>query len=110
MVASVDQERAKGDDERVPGAKEVNTVGGYAGVFSLATPVEGHPAETLVQVTVSVPNPSRLVLAFSNQHQVLTDASVLLCGSVGTLVLRDLGYTGPLARRPRLVAREGARQ
>ena len=84
-------------------------MGGYAGVFSLATPVEGHPAETLVQVTVSVPNPSRLVLAFSNQHQVLTDASVLLCGSVGTLVLRDLGYTGPLVRRPPLAAREEAR-
>jgi hypothetical protein len=48
-----------------------------------------------------------LVLAFSNHHQVLTDACVLLRGSIGTLVLRDLGYTGPLVRRPRLVAREG---
>ena len=85
-------------------------MGGYAGLFSLATPVEGHPAETLVQVTVSVPNPSQLVLVFSNQHQALTDARVLLCGSVGTLVLRDLGYTGPLVKRPRLVAREGVRQ
>jgi hypothetical protein len=86
----------------------VNAVDDYAGVFSLATPVEGHPAETLVQVTVSVPDTSQLVLAFSNKHQVLTDACVLLCGSVGTLVLRDLGYTGPLIKRPRLVAREGA--
>lgn len=81
----------------------------YAGDFSLATPVEGHPAETLVQVTVSVRNPSQLVLAFSNQHEVLTDAGVLLCGSIGTLVLRDLGYTGPLVERPRLAAREEAR-
>ncbi len=59
---------------------------GYAGRFSLAAPVEGHPAGTLVQVTVSVTNSSRLVLAFSNQHQVLTDACVLLCGSIGSLV------------------------
>ena len=28
--------------------------------------------------------------------EVLTDAGVLLCGLIGTLVLRDLGYTGPL--------------
>lgn len=80
----------------------MKAVGGYAGLFSLATPVEGHPAETLVQVTVSVADPSLLVLAFSNQHEVLTDARVLLCGSIGTLVLRDLGYSGQLVRRPRL--------
>jgi hypothetical protein len=80
----------------------------YAEVFSLATPVEGHPAETLVHVTVSVPDPSQLLLAFNNKHQVMTDACGLLCGSVGTLVLRDLGYTGPLIKRPRLAAREDA--
>ena len=85
-------------------------MGGYAGRFSLATPVEGHPAETLVQVTVSVGNPSQLVLAFSKQQQVLTDARVLLCGSIGTLVLRDLGYTGPLVGRPRLTAREVSKE
>jgi hypothetical protein len=33
--------------------KEVNTVEGFAGDFSLATHVEGHPAETLVHVSVS---------------------------------------------------------
>ena len=82
---------------------------GYAGRFSLAAPVEGHPAGTVVQVTVSVPNPSQVVLAFSDQHQVLTDACVLLCGSIGSLVLLDLGYTGPLVRRPQLSACEGAR-
>jgi hypothetical protein len=87
---------------------EVNTVDGHAGLFSLATAVQGHPAGTLVQVTVSVPDPSRLVLDFSH-HQVLTDARVLLCGHIGALELLELGYTGPLARRPRLAAREGAR-
>jgi hypothetical protein len=83
-------------------------VDGYPGLFSLAAAVDGHPAGTLVQVTVSVPNPSRLVLDFSN-HQVLTDACVLLCGHIGALALLELGYTGPLARRPRLAACEGAR-
>jgi hypothetical protein len=78
-------------------------MGGYAGLFSLVTPVQGHPAGTLVQVTVSAPQPSQLVLAFGNQHEVITDACVLLCGSIGTLVLRDLGYTGPLIMWPRLV-------
>ena len=87
----------------------MNELDGYAGPFSLATPVEGHRPGTLVQVTVSVPNPSQLVLDFSS-HQVLTDARVLLCGSIGSLVLLDLGYTGPLVRRPLLAAREGARQ
>jgi hypothetical protein len=87
----------------------VNELDGYAGLFSLATHVKGHPAGTLVRVAVSGPNPSQLVLDFS-RHQVLTDARVLLCGSIGSLVLRDLGYTGPLARRPRLKAYERARE
>jgi hypothetical protein len=52
-----------------------------------------------VQVTVSVPNPSRLVLDSSNQRQVLTDACVLLYGHIGALALLELGYTGPLAKR-----------
>jgi hypothetical protein len=84
-------------------------VDGYAGDFPLVTPVEGHRAGTLVQVTVSALDPSRLVLDFSNDHQVLTDASVVLCGHIGALELLELGYTGPLARRPRLAACEGAR-
>jgi hypothetical protein len=84
-------------------------VDGYAGLFSLAAPVERHPAGTLVEVTVSVPNPSRLVLDFSNHQQVLTDACVLLCGHIGALQLLELGYTGPLAKRPRLAACERAR-
>jgi hypothetical protein len=77
-------------------------VDGYAGDFSLASHVEEHRAGTLVRVTVSAPDPSRLVLDFSNHHQVLTDACVLLCGSIGALKLLELGYTGPLATRPRL--------
>ena len=81
---------------------------GYAGLFSLATAVQGHPAGTLVQVTVSVPNPSRLVLGLDH-HQVLTDARVLLCGHVGARELLELGYTGPLARRPRLGPYDRAR-
>jgi hypothetical protein len=85
----------------------VNAVDGCAGHFSLATAVEAHPAETLVQVTVSARHPSRLVLDFSDQQQVLTDARVLLCGHIGAVELLDLGYTGPLAMRPRLAA--GAR-
>jgi hypothetical protein len=84
-------------------------VDGHAGLFSLAAPVEGHPAGTLVEVTVSVPNPSRLVLDFSNYQQVLTDACVLLCGHIGALQLLELGYTGPLAKRPRLAACERSR-
>ena len=86
----------------------MNETDGYAGLFALATPVEGNPAGTLVQVTVSVTNPSQLVLDLSCR-QVLTDARVLLCGSIGSLVLLDLGYTGPLVRRARLAAGEGAR-
>ena len=77
---------------------------GYAGDFSLVTPVEGHPAGTLVQVTVSPLHPSRLMLDFSDDHQVLTDACVLLCGHVGALELLERGYSGPLAMRPRLAA------
>ena len=76
-----------------------------AGLFSLATSVEGHAAGTLVQVTVSVPDSAQLVLDFSGRL-VLTDARVLLCGSIGSLVLLRGGYTGPLVTRPRLEARE----
>lgn len=85
---------------------EVNTLDGYAGDFSLATTVEAHPAETLVRVTVSAVQPSGLMLEFSDHRQVRTDARVLLCGHVGAEELRELGYTGPLASRPRLAARE----
>ena len=77
---------------------------GHAGEFSLATPVEGHPAGTLVRVTVSAAHPSRLVLNFSDHHPVLTNACALLCGHIGALELLELGYTGPLVRRPRLAA------
>ena len=77
---------------------------GHAGEFSLATPVEGHPAGTLVQVTVSAAHPSRLALNFSDHDPVLTNACALLCGHVGALVLLELGYIGPLVRRPRLAA------
>jgi hypothetical protein len=82
----------------------VNTLDAYAGLFSLVTAVEGHPAGTLVQVTVSAPNPSELVLNLSDARHVLTDARVLLCGHIGALELLEQGYTGPLARRPRLAA------
>ena len=77
----------------------------YAGLFSLVTHVNGRPAGTLVRVSVSRPNPSQLVLEL-NKQQVLTDARVLLCGSIGSVVLRELGYTGPLVMRPRLKARD----
>jgi hypothetical protein len=87
----------------------VNAVDGYAGDFSLATPVGGQPAGTLVHVIVSALQPSQLVLNFSDHHHVLTDACVLLCGDIGALKLLELGYTGPLVRRPRLAASEGAR-
>jgi hypothetical protein len=87
----------------------VNTVDGDAGGFFLATSVEGHAAQTLVQVTVSADHPSQLALDFGDHHQVLTDACVLLCGHTGTLKLLELGYTGPLAIRPRLAARSGSR-
>ena len=62
---------------------------------------------TLVYVTVCVSNRSRLVLDFGD-NQVVTDACVLLCGHVGALKLIELGYTGPLIRRPRLAAFETA--
>ena len=75
---------------------------GYAGHFSLATAVEAHRVETLVQVTVSAGHPSRLVLDFTDHDSVLTDARVLLCGHIGAEELLELGYTGPIARRPRL--------
>ena len=77
---------------------------GRAGGFSLATPVEGHPVGALVQVTVAAAHPSRLLLDFQDHHPVLTDACVLLCGHIGALELLELGYTGPLVRRPRLAA------
>jgi hypothetical protein len=77
-------------------------VDGYAGDFSLATPVD--PAGTVVQVSVSAVHPSRLVLDFSEHDQVLTNACVLLCGHIGALELLQLGYSGPLVRRPRLAA------
>ena len=77
---------------------------GHAGEFSLATPVEGHAAGTLVQVTVSAAHPSRLALNFSDHHPALTSACALLCGHVGALKVPELGYRGPLVRRPRLAA------
>ena len=87
----------------------MNTLDGYAGDFSLATSVEAHPAETLVRVTVSTRQPSGLMLEFSDHQQVRTDARVLLCGHVGAEELLELGYTGPLARRPRLAAPGGSK-
>jgi hypothetical protein len=80
----------------------MNGVAADAGEFSLAIAVEGRPAGTVVHVILSALHPSRLVLVFSDQHRVLSDACVLLCGHVGTLELLELGYTGPLVRRPRL--------
>jgi hypothetical protein len=82
----------------------VNRVDGHAGEFSPATPVEGHSAGTLVQVTVSAAHPSRLALSFGDHHPVLTNACALLCGHVGALELLELGYTGLLVRRPPLAA------
>jgi hypothetical protein len=78
-------------------------VDGYAGRFELAIRVETHPAGTLVHVTVSAADRARLVLDFSD-HEVLSDASVLLCGSIGAQELLEHGYSGPLATRPRLSA------
>ena len=92
-----------------PGSERVNTVDGDARDFCLATPVEEHPAGTLVHVTVSALRGSQLRLDFSDRDQVLTDACVLLCGHTGALKLLELGYTGPLATRPQLAARS-ARQ
>jgi hypothetical protein len=84
----------------------VNILDGYAGDFSLATSVEAHPAATLVRVTVAPLQPSGLMLEFSDHQQVRTDARVLLCGHVGAEELLELGYTGPIAKRPRLAPRE----
>jgi hypothetical protein len=81
----------------------VGAVGSFAGDFSLAIAVEGHRAGTLVKVTVSAPDRSRLVLDFGS-HEVLTDACVLLCGSIGAVRLLELGYTGPLTERPQLAS------
>jgi hypothetical protein len=75
---------------------------GRAGDFSLATRLEGHPAGTMVQVTVPEAHPSELVLEFSDDDPVLANSGALLCGHVGALALLELGYTGPLVRRPRL--------
>jgi hypothetical protein len=75
---------------------------GDAGFFSLAGAVERHAVGTLVRVSVCVPDNARLVLDFGDHDQVVTDACVLLCGHIGTLKLLELGYTGPLIRRPRL--------
>jgi hypothetical protein len=83
----------------------VSTVKSTAGLFSLVTPVDGHGVGTLVQVAVPTRRPSRVVLDFIDDHCVLTDASVLLCGQIGALALLECGYTGPLIRRPRLAAR-----
>ena len=75
----------------------------FAGDFALAMPVERYPAGTLVPVSVSPRHPSRVMLDFT-EHEVLTDAGVLLCGHVGALELLKLGYAGPLARRPPLAS------
>jgi hypothetical protein len=88
-----------------PVSGRVKTVDGYAGEFELAIAVEGHSAGAPVRVTVSALHPSLLVLDFSDDHQVLRDACVLLCGHVGTLTLLELGYTGPLVRRPLMADR-----
>ena len=72
----------------------------YAGRFSLAAMVRAHPAETLVEVSVVTRQPSRLMLQFSDNEQVLADARVLLCGLTGAKQLVELGYTGPLNTRP----------
>jgi hypothetical protein len=45
------------------------------------------------------PDASRLVLDFG-RDEVLREACCLLCGSIGTRVLRELGYTGPIITRP----------
>ena len=74
----------------------------FAGDFSLVTRVAGHRPGTRVRVTISARDRARLVLEFSNHQQVLADACVLLCGSVGALRLLELGYTGELIERPRL--------
>ena len=81
---------------------------GYAGSFELATRIETHLAGTLVHVSVSTADHARLVLDLAD-HEVLLDASVLLCGTIGARELLNHGYTGPLATRPRLAATERAK-
>jgi hypothetical protein len=92
-------------DSPDPVSQGMSTVDAYAGDFVLAIPVQGRFPGTLVQVAVSALHPSRLTLDFGDAHQVLTDACVLLCGHTGALKLLELGYTGPLARRPHLAGR-----
>ena len=82
----------------------------YVGDFCLAAGLEGHAAGTLVRVSVSARDRARVVLHFDNHDDVVTDACVLLCGSVGELVLLNRGYNGPLVTRPLLAPRERARR
>jgi len=63
----------------------------------------------VANVTVSARHPSRIVLDFGDDTEVLTNACVLLCGHVGALALLELGYTGPLVTRPPVAARAPAR-
>jgi hypothetical protein len=72
--------------------------------FTLATYVGANRPGSRVRVTVSAPDHSRLVLDLSNEHRVLADAGVLLCGSTGAAMLREQGYTGSLVERPRLAS------
>jgi hypothetical protein len=66
---------------------------------------KGTLPKPLVHVSVSQHGASRLVLEFSQKHEVLRDACCLLCGSPsGTRVLLERGYTGPLITRPPLAA------
>ena len=108
LAASRRDRRSQAGDEDVRarlGKEAMSAVGGYAGDFLLVSPVEGHPVGTLVQVSVSALHPTRLLLDFSADHQVLTDACVLLCGHTGALRLLEAGYTGPYIGRPRMAAR-----
>jgi hypothetical protein len=82
-------------------------VDGLGESFTLATYVGANRPGSSVKVTVSAPDHSRLVLDFSDQHRVLADAGVLLCGSTGATMLREHGYTGSLIERPRLASSEG---
>ena len=101
LVTTILRGSAGRDESRL--GREVYTVNAETGAFPLATSVEGHAAGTLVQVTVATVHPSQLALDFSD-HEVMTDAAVLLCGHTGALKLLESGYTGPLAIRPRLAA------
>jgi hypothetical protein len=75
---------------------------GDVGLFLLAWPLEGHAVGTVVRVAVCVPDRSRLALDFGDHDETVTDACVLLCGHTGALKLIELGYTGPIIRRPRM--------